>query len=159
MEPVTTNKTDPSLNGDGIYRTTFEASPQMERETWRDMAQGLYADLNTLWAKESLLIRTELDEKVNDLKGAVGSFAVGGAVLLVGLFALVATAIIALNLVAPLWLSAVIVTALLFVVGGILLGSAKKKLSANALKPRHSIETLGEIRNTFQERVHEFKKH
>ena len=81
------------------------------------------------------------------------------SLLLVGLFAAVATAIILINLVAPLWLSALIVTVVLMAVGGVMLTGAMKKLEADKLKPKKSIETFGEIRNTFQERIHEFKQH
>lgn len=137
---------DSSLNGQG-------------RESWKSMGENLYRDMSLLWDRQSLLIRTEMNEKLSDMKTAVGSLVAGGAVLFVGVFALVATAIICLNLILPLWASAVIVTAVLLIAGGIMLGAAKKKLEADRLKPRHSIETLGEISTTLKERLYEFKRH
>jgi hypothetical protein len=134
--------------------------PSSERShDWKFAFENLSNDMIRLWDKESRLIRTEMNEKVSQVKTAAGALAAGGSVMLVGVFSLAATAIIALDLVMPLWLSAVIVTAALFIVGGIMLATGKKKLEAEKLKPRHSIETLGEIKTTLQERVHEFTKH
>lgn len=110
-----------------------------------------------LWEKQSELIRTEMNEKVTQLKAAAASMVAGGAVLFVSLICVAATAIIALNLVMPLWLSGVIVTAAFLIIGGIMVGGAKQKLEADSLKPRRSVETLSEIKSTLKERVHEFK--
>ena len=154
MEPT-------NLNTDGSYHSSVDRriDNPVERESWKDMAQHLYTDMNHLWQKQSLLVSAELNEKITEIKVAVGSLAVGAALLLVGLFSLVATAIILIDLVAPLWLSALLVTAVLMIVGGAMLIGAKKKLEADKIKPKKSIETFGEIRNTFQERIHEFKQH
>lgn len=154
MEPTNSNI-------DGRYYGSVDKNVHspVERETWKEMAQHLYTDMNQLWQKQSLLVSTELNEKIAEIKIAAGSLAVGAALLLVGLFALVATAIILIDLVAPLWLSALLVTTVLLVVGAVMLMGAKKKLKADKIKPEKSIETFGEIRNTFQERIHEFKQH
>ncbi len=154
MEPTNSNI-------DGRYYSSVDRNIDhpVERESWKDMVQHLYTDMNQLWQKQSLLVSTELNEKITEIKVAAGSLAIGAALLLVGLFAAVATAIILIDLVAPLWLSALIVTAVVMIVGGVMLVGAKKKLEADKLKPKRSIETFGEIRNTFQERIHEFKQH
>jgi membrane-bound ClpP family serine protease len=164
MDNITPRDSNARINRDAAFQSTGYSSIDssyegVERESWKGMVQHLYTDVNNLWQKESLLIRTELNEKVTEVKTAASAFAIGGAVLLVGLFALVATAIIGLDVFLPLWLSAVIVTAVLFIVGGSMLAGAKKKFEANRLKPTRSIETLSEIKNTFQERIHEFKRH
>lgn len=135
----------------------FNETPQ--RESLKEMGQNLYADLNQLWSKESQLIRTELNEKIDDVKTAAGSIVSGGLVLVVGLFALVATIIIALDQYFELWVASAIVTGILIVIGGIVFKSGKKKLEAQRLKPKHSIEALGEIKHTFQENIHEYQKH
>ncbi len=164
MDNITPRDAKARINGEGVNQSIGDRSvnssyDSAERESWKSMVQNLYSDINNLWQKESLLIRTELNEKVSDIKTAARSFAIGGSVLFGAMFALVATAIIGLDVFLPLWLSAVIVTAVMFIVGGVMLTGAKKKIEANRLKPTHSIETLSEIKNTFQERVHEFKRH
>ena len=157
MEPLNTNYTAGTNYTDGSYGGTVQSS--VERESWKEMVQHLYADINTLWQKESLLVRTELNEKVTDIKVAAGSFAIAGGLLFVGLISLVATATLLMNLVVPLWAASLIVTAAFLIIGTVLIMGAKKKLEANRLKPTRSIETFGEIKNTFQERFHEFKQH
>jgi cation transport ATPase len=164
MDNITPRDTKTGINEEGAFRSSGHRSvdssyDSAERESWKGMVQNLYSDINNLWQKESLLIRTELNEKVSDVKTAASSFAIGGAVLFVALFALVATAVIGLDVFLPLWLSAVIVTAVMFIVGAVMLTGAKKQFEANRLKPTRSIETLSEIKNTFQERIHEFKRH
>jgi hypothetical protein len=113
--------------------------------------------MSMLWDRQSMLIRTEMNEKLAEVKAASVSIGIGSALLLAGVFSLVATAIICLALVVPLWASAVIVTALCLVVGGVMVFGAKKKLEADNIKPVHSIEAFGEISNTLKERLYEFK--
>jgi type III secretory pathway component EscU len=101
-----------------------------------------------------------MNEKVTQLKVASGALVVSGVVLFVGVLCVAATAIICLNLVAPLWLAAVIVTvAFLLAIGGIMFAGAKKKLNAADLKPVKSIGAIGEIRHSLQEKVNEITKH
>lgn len=144
---------DPYINGSGSVNKTYE------RESVTSMIQHFYTDVSRLVSKEGELIRAELNEKVTQMKVASGSLVVGGALLFVGVLCLAATAIICLNLVAPLWLSAVIVTAVLLMVGGIMLAGAKKKLNPEELKPVKSIGAIGEIRHSLQEKVNEITKH
>ena len=110
-------------------------------------------------SKESELIRVEMDEKITQLKVAAGALVTSGVLLFVGALCLAATAIICLDLVAPLWLSAVIVTAVFLCIGGIMFAGAKKKLNAADLKPVKSIQAVSEFRTTLQEKVNEITKH
>ena len=79
--------------------------------------------------------------------------------LFFGLMCVAATAIILLDMVAPLWLAAVIVTVVFLAIGALTLSSAKKKLSADRIRPNKSIEAFGEIRHSLKEKVHEITKH
>jgi len=144
---------DPYINGSGSVDKTYE------RESVTTVIQNFYTDVSRLMAKEGELIRAELNEKATQIKVASGALVTGGALLFVGVLCAAATAIICLDLIAPLWLSAVIVTAALLVVGGIMLAGAKKKLNANDLKPVKSIGAFGEIRHSLQEKVNEITKH
>lgn len=144
---------DPYINGGGSVDKTYE------RESVKTIVTNFYTDVSRLLSKEGELIRTELNEKVTQIKVASGTLAVGGVLMFVGVFCAAATAIICINLVAPLWLSALIVTAALLIVGGVMLMGAKKKLNANDLKPVKSIDAFGEIRHSLQEKVNEITKH
>lgn len=137
-----------------LQSTPYGAS---DRDSWSVMFEHLYDDLLRLYQRERELIRTEVKEKTTEAKAAVTSMAVGWGLLLVGGFALAATAIISLNLVMPLWAAAGTVTLILLVIGTAVVIGAKKKLDPGVLAPRKSIDTLGEIKTAFKERYHEFK--
>ena len=147
MEPITPTNTPPEFN------------ETHGRESLKEMGQNLYSDINQLWMRQSELVKTELNEKISDVKTATGYLGVGGVLLFVGLMALVATCIIALDMFVPLWAASAIVTVVVLMIGGLALISGKKKMEADRLKPKHSIDALGEIKNTFQEKFHEYQKH
>lgn len=117
-------------------------------ETESDRSLGtiikdLTADLTTLFRSEVALLKLEFKETVAKLGGGVAMFA--GAVFLglVGLAFLFVT--IVLGLVAlgvPAWLSALIVTIVLFIAAGVLAMMGKKKFSALQFVPSASIENI-----------------
>ena len=78
---------------------------------------------------EIRLAQVELAEKGKHAGTGIGMFGGAGLLALYGLAALFATAIIALDLVLPLWLSALIVTVVLFVAAGIVALLGKKQVS------------------------------
>jgi uncharacterized membrane protein YgdD (TMEM256/DUF423 family) len=153
MDSNLPNSIDPYINGN--------SSPDIhtDRDSWKVMAQNFYTDMSRLIEKETQLIRAEMNEKVVQFKVATGAMVTSGVVLFVGVLCAAAAAIICLNLVAPLWLSAIIVTAALLVIGGVMFAGAKKKLAATDLMPVRSIEAISEIRQTLQEKVNEITKH
>lgn len=151
---------EPKLNREVNKTYDTKINPTFEeRESWKTMMDHLYSDITLLYEREKLLIRSEMNDKVNEVIKAVGSLAVGGGMLVIGAFAIAATAIIVLDIFMPLWASALIVSAGLLIVGFVMVKGAQKKLAADRLKPRHSIETVGEIKTTFKERYNEFKQH
>ena len=117
-------------------------------ETESDRSLGtiikdLTADLTTLFRSEIALLKLEFKDTVAKLGGGVAMFA--GAVFLglVGLAFLFVT--IVLGLVAlgvPAWLSALIVTIVLFIAAGVLAMMGKKKFSALQFVPSASIENI-----------------
>ena len=138
--------------------THLNGSPTVP-DSWRDTVDHLRQDISLLWDKQGRLMQAEMNEKMDDIKVAIGAMASSGAFLLVGVFCFATTLIFALSLVVPSWAAAAIVTVVFFAIGGIMLGGAKKKLSAEELKPKRSIETLGVMTNTIKERYDEFKHH
>lgn len=128
------------------------------REGWGVMLEKLTTDMTNLWSTQSRLIGTELREKVDTVKLASGSLIAGGVVLFVGVICLAATAILALTKVVDPWIASAIVTVAFMAIGFIMVKSAQKKLAGRDLVPNKSIEALGQIKNTFQERIHEFKR-
>lgn len=149
---------DPFIDGGGSINTNYE-NQNFDRESWKDMSQRLYTDVTNLFTREGQLIRTEMNEKVTEVKAGAISLVGGGVTLFVGLLCVAATAIILLDLVAPLWLAAVVVTVVFLAIGAIMLSTAKKKLAADRIRPNKSIEAFGEIRHSLKEKVHEITKH
>jgi hypothetical protein len=139
---------------DGEYTTGG-----MNRDSWKYMLERLYNDMTHLFDRESTLVRTELSEKIRDVKAAGISMVIGGSLLFVGIITLAMTAIFLLSRVLPVWSASALVTAAFLIVGYVMTRTAIAKLDAERIKPKQSLETLGEIRTSFKERINEFKLH
>ena len=90
---------------------------------------------------ELRLAQAEMTEKVK--RGGIGAGLFGGAglVALYGVGTLVATAVLALALVLPAWLAALVVTLVLFAVAGIVALVGKKQVSqATPAVPERAID-------------------
>jgi hypothetical protein len=106
--------------------------------------------INRLTQQSSELIRSELqlakaEMTVKAKHAGVGAGLFGGAglVALYGLGALVAAAILALTLVLPAWLSALIVAVVLFVIAGVVALVGKRQVSeATPAAPEKTIESV-----------------
>jgi uncharacterized membrane protein YqjE len=89
----------------------------------------LSEQLPELVRSELRLAQAELAEKGKHAGVGVGLFSGAGLLALYGLAGLLTTAVIALDLVLPLWLSALIVTVVLFVAAGIAALAGRKQVS------------------------------
>jgi hypothetical protein len=156
MENMNLNESTPQYSNGPIASSDPVG---VRKESWKEMLDHLSQDLSLLWEKQSRLMQVELEEKVGAIKAASGSLAGSGAFMLVGVFCLATTAIFALSLVVPAWAAAGIVTIAFFLIGGVLAAIAMKKLSAEKLKPKRSIETFEDITMTLKERYNEFRHH
>lgn len=118
-----------------------------ETEHGRSMP-GLVAELlseaSALGRAEFALARNEMQENLNTAKRGVMSMGAGGAVLAGGLLSLVACAILALSLVWPAWLSALVVGGILSIIGAIMLGAGRSKMKAEQLKPKRTQTSMRE---------------
>lgn len=147
------------LYPEGTTGTTNRINTINERPGFGVMFERLSTDMTNLWSSQSRLVGTELNEKVTTVKAASISMIVGGVLAFVGVLCLVATAIIALSNIMEPWIASAIVTIALLVIGVVMVKGGQKKLAGKALVPEHSIDALNQIKNTFQERIHEFKRH
>ena len=106
-----------------------------------DMTQ----QMSTLVRDEIRLAQAEMAEKGKRAGIGVGLFGGAGLVALYGVGTLLATIILALALVLPAWLAALIVTVVLFAVAGVLALQGKSNVSkATPAKPEQAIEGLKE---------------
>jgi uncharacterized membrane protein YqjE len=118
-----------------------------------DMTQ----QMSTLVRDEMRLAQAEMTQKGKRAGHGLGMFGGAGLVALYGVATLLATIILALALVLPAWLAALIVTLVLFAVAGVLALQGKKNVSkATPAKPEQAIEGLKEdVATAKGERGHE----
>lgn len=105
--------------------------------------------MTQLSEQTSRLVRDELQLAQIELKNSAkhaglgaGLFSVAGLLALFGLTTLIATAIIALALVLPLWLSALIVAVVLFIFAGIAALVGKKQVQQASPTPERTVTNV-----------------
>lgn len=130
--------------------------PTTEKST-AELVQQASEQLSRLVRDEITLAKAELAEKGKRAGIGAGLFGGAGAFGLYGLGAAIATGIIALDLVLPLWLAALIVTVTLFVIAGVLALLGKQQLSrAVPPEPLAAIESVkadvDEVKHAVKER-------
>ncbi len=102
-------------------------------------------DLSHLVRSEIKLAQVEVTEKAKGFGAGIGAFGAAGVLALFGLGLLLATAVIALSLVLPAWLAALIVTVVVFAIAGVAALVGKKKVSEAAPPvPTKAVESVKE---------------
>jgi hypothetical protein len=124
---------------------------ELSRRTAEERSIGelfgeLSQDIGLLVRQEAQLAKTEMQTKLSRVTGDLVSLAAGGVVALVG--GLAVTAAIILLLIDPIgvkpWLAALIVGALLGIVGWVMLQRGLKDLKRTDPTPRRTVETIKE---------------
>ncbi len=103
----------------------------------------LMENISMLFRSEIALLKWELKDTVAKLGGGIGLFAGAMFLALVGvafLFVTIVLGLVALGV--PAWLSALIVTVVLFVVAGVLAMMGKKRFAAARFVPTQSVEQI-----------------
>lgn len=103
---------------------------------------------------ELALARIEIKDTVKHAGIGVGLFSAAGVLALFGVGALVATAIIAVALVLPLWLSALIVTVVLFGAAGVAGLLGRNQVQQASPTPERTIENVKRDVDAVQEARH-----
>jgi hypothetical protein len=127
---------------------TFASEPEGEAYQPRPPRSiaALLADLadeiRTLFRLELALFRAELTEKMQRLGRGLAAAAIGGVFAFSAWLVLLAAAVLALRIVLPAWLAALIVGVVVLLVSLVLLYLAKRWLAAQRLVPRRSLGSL-----------------
>jgi len=106
------------------------------------LLRQLTHEVPSLITKELALAKAEMSESIRATKAGAGSVATGGAVLLGGFIVLLMSAVYGLSNVVEPWLAALIVGAVVVVIGMIMVSSGKKKFQASSFKPERTIHSV-----------------
>jgi hypothetical protein len=117
------------LNGSPVRPVTDQSTSEL--------VQQASEQLTRLVRDEITLAKAEFAEKAKHAGIGVGLFSGGGVFALYGVGTMIATVIIALALVMPLWLAALIVTVALFLAAGILVLLGRRQVN-KAVPPEPS---------------------
>jgi len=116
--------------------------PEPSDRSIKEIIDVLRPQLQELVAKQMELARTELAPVGKRAGLAAGLLAAGSVFMLVFLIFLSLTGVYLLSLFLPLWVSALIVSGILLLVGGILAGSGASILRNLDPKPHRTIRTF-----------------
>lgn len=106
------------------------------------LLRQLTHEVPSLITKELALAKAEMTESIRATKAGAGSVATGGAVLLGGFIVLLMSAVYGLSNVVEPWLAALIVGAVVVVIGLIMVSAGKKKFQASSFKPERTIHSV-----------------
>ncbi|MFJ3227411.1 phage holin family protein [Streptomyces sp. NPDC086783] len=111
--------------------------------------------LSQLVRQEMTLAKEELAEKGRRAGKGGGMIGAAGAVGYIGLMALAGTGVAALSLVLPVWAAALIVTAVLFVIAGVLAAMGRAQLrQATPPTPERALDSVKADVDEIKERAH-----
>ncbi|KQT43059.1 hypothetical protein ASG43_16170 [Aureimonas sp. Leaf454] len=122
-----------------------------------DLLADLMREATDLFRSEGQLIRSELSDKLTQLQVGGGSIAAGAICLLVALLTLTAALVTAVSKIGepdigPGW-AALIVGAVIAVIGVLLLAKGKKDLEPSNLTPTRTARQLGEDGKLVKEQI------
>lgn len=129
------------------------ASPPSEASVGELMTR-LSEQTSRLVRDELALAQLEMKDSAKQAGKGAGLLSGAGVLALYGLGAAIATAIIALALVLPLWASALIVTAVLFVAAGIAALVGKKEIQQVSPTPQRAVDNASRDVEEVQEARH-----
>jgi hypothetical protein len=119
-----------------------------------DLFGDLARDMGTLVSQEVTLARTEITETASRVGKDVAMLAVGGFVAYAGLLAIIAAVIVLIaDRGVPLWLSALIVGAIVAGIGYVLVQRGITALKQQDLTPRQTIASLKEDTQWAKEQI------
>jgi hypothetical protein len=114
---------------------------------------GLADDLQRLFRLEIALFRREIGDNARRLSIAVVLLAVGATLAFTAWLAVFSAAVIALTIVWPAWLAALVIGAATFIPAGLLLYFGVRSITTQRLVPQRTLDTLRENRAWVKERM------
>ncbi|MFT0847251.1 phage holin family protein [Actinomycetaceae bacterium L2_0104] len=117
-------------------------SEHPQQPSTAELITQLSEQTSRLVRDELKLAKAEMTSSAKQGGAGIGLLGAGGFLAAYGFAALIATAIIALALVVPAWVAALIVTVVLFAAAGIAALIGKKKVQEVSLAPERTIDNV-----------------
>ena len=115
------------------------------------IVKELMENISTLFRSEIALLKWELKDTLAKVGTGAGMFAGAAFVSLFGVaFLFVTILLVLVRIGVPAWLSALIVTIVLFAVAGVLAIIGKKKFAAAQFMPKESVDQIKSDINTIK---------
>lgn len=124
------------------YTAPKEPPQREEKARVYGLVTHLIDDVAILVRKEIALAGSELSKSVNDTKKGASGMLSGAVVLNSGFIFLLAAATLGLAQIMPGWAAALIVGAVVTVIGMIMVQSGKKKFEPSSFKPERTMDDL-----------------
>lgn len=126
---------------DSARRQPARSQPE-DSHSVTGLLHQLGREVPLLFTKELALAKSEITSSIHATKAGIASVASGGAVLLAGFIILLQAAVYGLSLVVQPWLAALIVGAVVVVVGLAMVQAGKKRLEPSAFTPDRTLHAL-----------------
>ena len=136
----------PEAGEDRIYR----ARPE---RPFAALLNALIDDVRRLIQLEFALFKQEMAGNARRLSLGLVAIAVGGVLAFTAWLAIFSAAVIALTIVWPAWLAALVLGAATLMVGGLVLYFGIRRIRAETMVPQRTINTLREDSVWIRERV------
>jgi hypothetical protein len=128
---------------------TFRDEPAVS-----DLVATLIREVSTLARQEVQLAKADLRQSATEAGRGIASLLIGGFVAYAGLLVLLAAIVLGLyEFGLDLWLSALIVSVVVLIIGAILIAQARRKLQASNLAPRATVTSLKEDGEWVKEQI------
>jgi uncharacterized membrane protein YqjE len=125
---------------------------RIDADSTASLLRRLMDGVSTLFRKELALARSEISEAAAEAKKGAISIASGGLVLFAGFIILLLAIVYALAQFMSFWLAALIVGAVVMVIGFIMVQGGKKKLEPVSFKPERTAASLEKDKEALQGR-------
>lgn len=115
----------------------------------------LVEDVSGLVRSEFRLAKAEVNQSVSDAKTGAASLALGAVILVPGITLLIASVVLMVEAFTglALWSSTLLVGAIVSIIGAMLLGSAKSKLSVDNMVPSRTQNALQKDANLVERKL------
>ena len=128
-----------------------------DKRSLTTLVSDLTQQSSDLIRKEAELAKAEMSEKISEVQSALIALAIGGALLIVGLFYILNSVVYGIAEVLPPdfspWLAALIVGSTITIIGYFLLQRSKSKLQPRNFKPDQVMNSLQHDKNMLKEKM------